>query len=83
MNFNLRSMTLTIHHISVKLPEPCKISTNYAISFQVTFDGEENVVDFFRLPVDHIEQGVTVASTEDHQDNRVTSTTGPGVDDKE
>lgn len=32
--------------------------------FQVTFDGGENVVDFIRMPIEHIEQGVIEASTD-------------------
>lgn len=31
---------------------------------QVTFDGGENVVDFIRMPIEHIEQGVIEASTD-------------------
>eukprot|EP00095_Tigriopus_kingsejongensis_P011194 snap_masked-scaffold263_size232787-processed-gene-0.5 protein:Tk11194 transcript:snap_masked-scaffold263_size232787-processed-gene-0.5-mRNA-1 annotation:"6-phosphofructo-2-kinase fructose- -biphosphatase 3" len=31
---------------------------------QVTFEGDENVVDFIRMPIDHIEQGVLESTTD-------------------
>jgi len=35
---------------------------------QVTFEGEDNVVvDFIRLPVDHVENGITLVSQDGNQ----------------
>ncbi len=35
---------------------------NCRCAFQVTLENGDNVVDFIRMPVEHIEQGITVAS---------------------
>ena len=40
------------------------LKIRHADGEQVTLDGEENVVEFIRMAVDHVEQGVTVASQE-------------------
>ncbi len=41
--------------------------------FQVTYEQGENVVDFIRMPIDHVEQGVTVASQDQPKTTKTTT----------